>query len=326
MLHQTVVGHYNEVEQGQFIVGTGSTESDRKNSLVVNNNEINIKDTLKITTNADESIAEITEEEISLNCDEVNITTGEFNISSLSTTIEATETDLDLSAENNININSKNKLSLLNNLTTGLIADSNKLEIANPTLLNFKIGNISKLTVGNTETNLNNSITTVRILNDVNSKFRIINSSNLPKFTVANTKTDIDNDSIQLSTKSNSGGVIGINSENSAVRFGKAEFRANNGITLVGPTELAGSLDVLGQLKVQDDLQFKVATVSSIDSSIIEAEKNPLKIKAAQKSLTLESNAGINILSIGNSTKQTTGDIIINTEQTIASNNKITST
>jgi hypothetical protein len=94
----------------------------------------------------------------------------------------------------------------------------------------------------------------------------------------------------------------------------------------VGPTELVGSLDVSERLKVKEDLQFKVATVSSIDSSIIEAEKNPLKIKAAQKSLTLESNAGINILSIGNSTKQTTGDIIINTEQTIASNNKITST
>ena len=53
---QTVVGKYNVKDTaGEFIVGTGTKDEDRKNSLVVNNNEVILNNTLKIKASENES-------------------------------------------------------------------------------------------------------------------------------------------------------------------------------------------------------------------------------------------------------------------------------
>ena len=261
--NQTVVGKYNAEEDGEFIVGIGADNDNRKNALVVKGDTTTIREKLYVKK-ADIDLFKIAEEEI------IGSETPQVNAA-----INADNINFNLNSNEHIDINKDLIKICLHKDTTG--TSRGKLVFSldgNKTKAELNAANV-KL-VGDT---------------DITGAATISETLNVTKGTTIGKKLTVSSEGADITGDSTITGKLQVTDK----------LTVNNGASITGATNITGNTKVTGKLNVTDETTIKDLIITSNNSGDVLLKSGDKKfniasnteINLAANTYKLDVNAGL---------------------------------
>jgi hypothetical protein len=307
---QTVVGHFNNIADGQFIVGTGLNEQARKNSLVVKDNEVTIKDTLKINSASDTNIISSNEvattiksRSISLNNKDIDGRAEDVKVEALTKTFTVDSTTTATVTSPSISLQNKTTNNKLTIASTGT-------DLGNDSQINLKIGTTSKTSItDNSTTQANKELKNNFLGTDgsFNVSYQATNADPVTKISVnkdttavANTTIDIDTTNFKLNKNSTNGKLIATKDGSISLNGTSIDLTGTNTnilgrLTLAKDSNTATS-DKLNLQYITSGSYYSISSSPRLDIS----SQTKLTIDASHNSLILEPGEAIQLTNENN--------------------------